>query len=510
MDKTVNINLGGSLFQVDEEAFIILRDYIQAINSRFRNVPDGTETIEDIESRIAEIFRSQKGIAGIITKENVSQMISILGNPEDFDAGIYPEDVKNEKQHSKRLYRSSEESVLGGVCGGLGAYLNTDPVLFRILFVLFAFFGGAGVLIYLVFWIAVPKAYTDTQKRELYGSSYYSRQDKTAPFNQQESGLNEVISSIGKVFYIILRIFMAAFGITILITGFLLLLAFIMIFILKIPGAFTIDAPDFNLAYVPEMMRYIFTGSSGMWIWALTIIVLLMPMIAMVYWGLKMILWFRVKDGIFNLSALIIWVLALAALSILVFDQGVSFAERSWVTQRNILDSKPDTLFLTSRNQIEDLVFDKEFSTPDSENRYSVFFSDSSLYIKPRLYINIVDDETGFIEVKKGSSGRNRRNATENADAIEYYYSINKDSVSLDEYFMNPAGKKWSADIVNVVVSLPENTILYFDEGTADLLENRIRIRKGSENRRIRVDHNRDELADRYWELTDRGLREIQ
>ena len=61
MDKTININLAGTLFQIDEEAYRILRDYLQAINNRFRNVQGGDETIEDIESRIAEIFQSQKG-----------------------------------------------------------------------------------------------------------------------------------------------------------------------------------------------------------------------------------------------------------------------------------------------------------------------------------------------------------------------------------------------------------------------------------------------------------------
>ena len=87
MDKTININLAGTLFQIDEEAFRILRDYLQAINNRFANVQGGHETIEDIESRIAEIFQSQKGIAGVITKENVEAMISIIGKPEDFDHG---------------------------------------------------------------------------------------------------------------------------------------------------------------------------------------------------------------------------------------------------------------------------------------------------------------------------------------------------------------------------------------------------------------------------------------
>ena len=85
MDKTININLGGILFQIDEEAFRILRDYLQAINNRFANVQGGHETIEDIESGLLKFFSHRKALAGVITTENVEKMISIIGKPEDFD-----------------------------------------------------------------------------------------------------------------------------------------------------------------------------------------------------------------------------------------------------------------------------------------------------------------------------------------------------------------------------------------------------------------------------------------
>ena len=58
---------------------------------------------------------------------------------------------------AKRLYRSKSESVIAGICGGLGNYFNSDPILFRVLFVVAAIFGGSGVLVYIVLWIAVPE-----------------------------------------------------------------------------------------------------------------------------------------------------------------------------------------------------------------------------------------------------------------------------------------------------------------------------------------------------------------
>ena len=165
MDKTININIAGILFQIDEEAFGILRDYLQSINYRFRNVQGGLETVEDIESRIAEIFQSQKGLAGVITRENVEAMISIIGKPEDFDHSEPEPEIPVYSSERKRLYRNPDDTIISGVCGGIGAYLNSDPVLFRILFVLFTVFFGIGFFVYIALWIALLPANTESRKR---------------------------------------------------------------------------------------------------------------------------------------------------------------------------------------------------------------------------------------------------------------------------------------------------------------------------------------------------------
>jgi len=56
----------------------------------------------------------------------------------------------------KRLYRSKKNKVIAGVCGGIGEYFNVDPVLIRLLWVLFAFAGGCGILAYILAWIIIP------------------------------------------------------------------------------------------------------------------------------------------------------------------------------------------------------------------------------------------------------------------------------------------------------------------------------------------------------------------
>ena len=57
----------------------------------------------------------------------------------------------------KRLYRSGREKILGGVCGGIAEYLNVDPVIIRLLWVIFALIYGTGILAYIIAWFIIPK-----------------------------------------------------------------------------------------------------------------------------------------------------------------------------------------------------------------------------------------------------------------------------------------------------------------------------------------------------------------
>ena len=76
----------------------------------------------------------------------------------------------------KRLYRSTTHKVIGGVAGGLGDYLDIDPVLIRIAFVVAFFFGGVGILAYIIAWIIIPE-----QPRESPMSTPIGPQQSTVP-----------------------------------------------------------------------------------------------------------------------------------------------------------------------------------------------------------------------------------------------------------------------------------------------------------------------------------------
>ena len=517
MDKTININLGGTLFKIDEEAFRILRDYLQAINTRFGNVQGGNETIEDIESRIAEIFLSQKGLAGVVTKENVEEMISIIGKPEDFDQEEPEMAASVHTSHKRKMYRNTDDTIIGGVCSGIAAYLDTDAVLFRILFVLFVAFFGVGFFVYLALWIALPAARTETQKREMYGNSARNPRSQGRNYDNSQlpeasqyhgynspsrlgNALNEVFRAIGKVCYIFFRIILIIIGVSFVLTGFLFILSFVMIFIFKYPGAFSIDSAGVNLVYFPDFMSYIVNPATVPWIIILSSVAFILPMLALIYWGVKMIFWFNARDGIISLIALVVWVMTIAVLAIILFNEGTSFAQTGKITEESVLSGKSDTLYVTTRQKIADLKYDKQISLPHEE--YSVFLNEEKkeLYIRPYLSVDRSDDKTTRVEIWKRSTARTEMEAIKKTEGLIYNYSLRNDTLNINEYFTIPAGRKWSADNIGIQLYVPEGTILKFDEAS------RVLVHSHFHDRYEDYYESRWESGTGKWVMTEDGL----
>lgn len=168
-----SVNLAGTVFHIDEDAFKLLKTYLDAVEQNFPE-EERKEIMQEIESRISELFSERiKGDKKTITAKDVNQIIEILGEPKDFGT---PEEESEKAYFSspnnKRLYRNPEDRILGGVCGGLGAYFKVDPILFRILFILIALAGGSGIIIYLILWLVVPEAKTLSQKMEMRGEPF--------------------------------------------------------------------------------------------------------------------------------------------------------------------------------------------------------------------------------------------------------------------------------------------------------------------------------------------------
>jgi len=192
MKKTVNAGIGGKSFTIDEDAYNRLDAYLDAFKSKLKDVTV-TEVMDDLESRIAELFSQRVGYGSrVVDMALVEEVIGQLGMPDgsavpgagaagaaDGTAGAGPKGVQ------RKLYRDPDEARVAGVCSGLSLYFDIDITLVRILMLVAIFAGTAGFWAYIILWIVVPKAVTPAQQCELRGLTPSA--ENMAKFNRKST-----------------------------------------------------------------------------------------------------------------------------------------------------------------------------------------------------------------------------------------------------------------------------------------------------------------------------------
>lgn len=202
MKEVMNIGIGGKSFVVETSAYEILRDYLELFSSKIKP-GESSEVMEDIESRIAELCSENiSAYKNVVTESIVVKIVTQLGLPNGESyrpfqgaaagaakgatgtstgtsagaAGAYSGAAGaaygagvEEQRVPKKLFRDSDDKMIGGVCSGLGFYLGADPVLVRVLFLIALLFGTLGFWVYLIIWIVAPLAVNPVQKCEMRG-----------------------------------------------------------------------------------------------------------------------------------------------------------------------------------------------------------------------------------------------------------------------------------------------------------------------------------------------------
>lgn len=168
MKKTTSISINNTLFHIEDDAFQSLDSYLKSIQAHFANNPDKDEIISDIEERIAEKF-SEHG-ARVITETQVKNIIDTMGTVEQFSETKEESNPGEKTSQARRLYRNPDDSLIAGICSGLGVYLHIDTRIIRVLFIISIFFGGLGIFAYVILWIIIPNATTAAQKLSMRGA----------------------------------------------------------------------------------------------------------------------------------------------------------------------------------------------------------------------------------------------------------------------------------------------------------------------------------------------------
>lgn len=520
MKKTFTINISGTVFHIEEDAYEVLQRYLINLKNHFGLDEEGKEIISDIEARIAEIFSSKRtGEKKVITVAWVNEVIETMGTPEDFaeEEGEDEESIVMEAKRKRRLYRDPDHRVIGGVCGGLAAYFNMDPVILRIIFVvLFFATSGTGLLAYLILWIAVPKAINTTQRLEMRGQEAtvknieksikeevkevkesYKKFKESDTYSKGKKSVEAGGDVVYNVFKVLLKVFVIIIGVILLLSGFFSILALISSMVIGqsfLSGWPMVWSPEI---YMPDFLGHIVDAGAVTWGLILTGIVAGIPMLAMLYIGTKLVFRYKSNNTAIALSMIGVWFVALIALLVVSFGQVKHYKSRASVTNSQVVDCNTcNTLYL---NLAEDKYDD--YAEMDWEiDNFKVYVVDGEEVIvgEPRLDVVRSSSDDFVITVKTASRGKSREDAKENSMEVVYNYNLSDSTVLFDPYFFIDEGIKWRNQEVFITVKVPQGKSIYLGDEMDEIIHD-------IEN----VSNTWDgDMVGKYWEMKPEGLTE--
>lgn len=489
MNKTININLAGVFFHIDEDAFLKLQNYLDTIKQSIKDPQGREEIIHDIEARIAELFQEKLQSGQVVSLQQVEEVIAVMGQPEDYvvDDELF-EDEPTQKEHKtnapKKLFRDTENGYVAGVSTGLAHYFGLDPVWMHLLWILLALVsGGTFALAYLAFWVFVPEAKTTADKLYMRGEpvnisniekkvkeGFDSVAEKMKGVDyekygkQAKTGATTFFDSLGKVIMFCLTVFVKFIGIVLLlIAGSTLISLFFTMFGVGLFGV--IDAPwidyvELSNIGVPFWLASIF-GFFGLGI----------PFVFLFILGLKILVPNLKSIGTTaKLVLLGLWLISIFALCFLGIRQATQRAFDGEVYSSKILPvQKNDTLFLEMRrNPVygESLRRDSGFKIKQDKSGNKILFSRDV-----RLRVVSTKDSIAQLEIAKSAEGSSFEEATQTAQNIFYTFDFKGNKLILDGYFTTPSENNFRDQDVDITLYLPEGSILHAGEKTHDFHE---------------------------------------
>ncbi len=486
MKKTFTINISGSVFHIEEDAFEKLQDYLQRLSRYFGTQAGGQEILQDIEARIAELLQeriTEKQEA--VTDGWVEEVIGRMGKPEDFmepgqaesTENTYSE-VKGEKLR-KRMYRDSDNRVLGGVCSGMGTYFNIDPVFIRILFVLLVFLGaGISVIIYLVFWIVVPLARTTAQRLEMKGEeptisniqktiqeevkevkNSFSKFNQSEQFRKGKEAANKAGQASVQVFKGLGRTFGVVLGGLLIFLGFIGLVTFLIS--LAVGGSvFHGNSGLFQPNVDLSGMLGFFISPELVGVSILLIVLLVgIPLLTTLFVGTKLVFRYKTNNKLIGLGAFGIWLIALISTIAITAGQVRNFTLENAVSSGKPIDCQScRTLYLQLGTAPTDMETEENIHLNDFI--VATINGKQILTGRPHLNLEATDGSDFSVIIKRKARGKSKSDLQNNLDQIQFDVNSKDSTLIINPFFTLDHQAKWRNQEVLVTVKVPKGKMV--------------------------------------------------
>lgn len=490
MNKTVNINLAGTSFHIDEDAFGKLSRYLDAIRKSLKGADGSEEIMQDIEARIGELFSEKiESPSQVINLKNLDEVIAVMGQPEDYevDDEIFEDVPPSSKTHTKsrgnathkQLFRDVDNKYISGVSSGLGHYIGVDAIWIRLLWILLIVAGfGSPIVVYILLWILVPPALTTSDKLRMTGEpvniSNIERKfkegfdnvadrvknvDYDKYGNKIKTGASGFFDSLGNLIATLFKVFAKFIGVLIIIVSLSTIIGLVVAF-------FTFGSIDFwGNNEITEYIALVDTTNVPMWLLALLALFAIgIPFFVLFVLGLKLLISnLKSLSSTVKILLIVVWALSVIGLAILGIKQATEQAyEGNYIEEQMLPVQTGDTLRISMRADKQfsyevgrDNGLDLKYTDDDKRVIYS---SDITLKIKS------TKDSIGKIVIGKSAEGNNHLDAKKRAEAIEYIYSFENNSLLLDGFFITDTSNKYRDQQIDITIYVPEGTVVYSEE----------------------------------------------
>ena len=477
MNKTVNINLGGLFFHIDEDAYQKLTHYFEAIKRSLSNTSGQEEILKDIEMRIGELIAEKhSNDKQVISFKEVEEIIAVMGRPEDYridgDEPIEAKYIPTGNKITKKLYRDTENGMIGGVLAGLGHYFGVDKVWLRVFLLILVFAGGTGILAYIILWIAMPEAVTTSEKLEMRGEpvtisniekkvreeiEMLSEKFKSTDFDKMKQQMRTNSEKFNTNFKGYLEAF---FNVIAKVIGVLMILGSLGILVVFLVGVLafgTTNFPDFPFHSFVELGNF---TDYPVWFFGLLFYVAVsIPSFFVLLLGFKIVAPNSKSIGsIAKYVLLALWIIAIAILISIGVKQASEYAYNGRVFEKQSINLNPkDTLLIKFKNNdyYAKVVTDyTDFEiTKDSLNKDVVYSNMISFEIEK------TDESLPFVKINKEARGKSFEDARNRAEKIKYGYKIVGNQLILDNYLITELKNKYRDQKIGIKLYLPKGTL---------------------------------------------------
>ncbi len=495
MNQTVTVNISGIVFHIEVDAYENLKKYLNKIRGYFKNSEESEEIMTDIEARIAELFNEKITSENqVVNTKDVDEVINVMGKPEQYvDEDEEPQEAPKQDNSSsnnrtyttaKKLFRDSDDRMIGGVSAGIGAYFGVETIWTRLFFVLSTLIWGFGPLVYLILWIVIPEAKTASDKIQMKGDpvnidniskTFKDEADKVSDQlksngqqygKKAESVVGAFFNFIGQILRGIFKVLGKIFGVIFLLVGTFWLVGMLgmligseTVFSITSDGVFSIASNEFfNLIFISENQFHMAVVGA--------ILVIGIPVIMLIYAGVKLLFQVKTHTGI-GIGMFVVWVIGVFMCAMVGIRMGTELSNYDVSTTEEVISNNANEFYISASE-------DENPGEGILEGKYStISLDEDSIYMNDiRLYIYKSKSDSMEIKLIKDANGKSRKDAANNAKMTTFNYSVADSSIRLSNYLSFPKENKIRGQEVKVKLYLPIGKSIYLDKSLRHIIHN--------------------------------------